>query len=167
MLICWWIVRGTELKIWHCSPVHFCCCIFRRLHSSWSCRTLWDRPRPDGMWTPVVFSWWYEWSYMGLGCSSNPSQSMAGACQLPQNFDHRMPKIVHRRCVSAEKLSPFAAYTADANVGQTWLNLAAALTKSCEAAPVKTAEQLDGCGYSGTKNGTRVLVVVKMCAKVG
>lgn len=30
----------------------------------------------SGMWTPVVFSWWYEWSYMGLGWSSNPSQSI-------------------------------------------------------------------------------------------
>ena len=68
---------------------------------------------------------------MDLACSSNPNQSIdpcffssnsykrsdAGACQL-QNFDHRMPKIVHRRCVSAEKLSPFAAYTADATLGK-------------------------------------------------
>lgn len=116
---------------------------------------------------------------MGLGWSSNPSQSIdpcffssnsykrsdAGACQLPQNFDHRMPKIVHRRCVSAERLSPFAAYTTDANVGQTWLNLAAALTKSCEAVPVKTAEQLVGCGYSGTKTGPEFSLLLKCSEK--
>lgn len=96
--------------------------------------------------------------------SNSYKRSDAGACQL-QNFDHRMPKIVHRRCVSTERLSPFAAYTADANVGQTWLNLAAALTKSCEAAPVKKAEQLVGCGYSGTKTGPEFSLLLKCSEK--
>ena len=49
-----------------------------------------------------------------------------------------------------------------------WANMVefgSAVTKLCEAAPVKKAEQLVGCGYSSTKTGPEFSLLLKCSEK--